>query len=168
MHAEILLFRARGVFAGIALDGATLRPDDDSNVELYPTKPTNKEIVLGKTEVPAASSELVAALNRYSVSSQANRPLIDWTRAWVSIERLDTSFQPGVFDVRDKGIHPRHAAAGDVRRCAMRHPSFGDGNKHNLFHPTQDLSRDQDIPHHPTFPHHCGEWFCLDRHLKSP
>ena len=74
MHAEILSYsRARGVFAGIALDGATLRPDDDSNVELYPTKPTNKEIVMGKTEAPAAASQLIAALNRYSARKEAHK-----------------------------------------------------------------------------------------------
>ena len=71
MHAEILSYsRARGVFAGIAIDGATLRPDDDSNVELYPTKPSNKEIVMGKTEAPAAASQLIAALNRYSARKE--------------------------------------------------------------------------------------------------
>ena len=36
MHAEILTYsRARGIFAGVSLDGATLRPDDDANAELY-------------------------------------------------------------------------------------------------------------------------------------
>ena len=74
MHAEILTYsRARGVFAGVALDGATLRPDDDSNVELYPTKPTNKEIVMGKTEPPAAASQLIAELNRYSTRKEARK-----------------------------------------------------------------------------------------------
>ena len=74
MHAEILSYsRARGVFAGIALDGATLRPDDDSNAELYPTKPTNKEIVMGKTKAPAAASQLIAELNRYSARKQAQK-----------------------------------------------------------------------------------------------
>ena len=74
MTAEILTYsRSRGVFAGVSLDGATLRPDDDSNVELYPTKPTNKEIVMGKTEAPAAASQLIAALNRYSARKEAHK-----------------------------------------------------------------------------------------------
>jgi lipid-binding SYLF domain-containing protein len=74
MNAEILTYsRARGVFAGIALDGATLRPDDDSNAELYPTKPTNKEIVMGKTKAPAAASQLIAELNRYSARKEARK-----------------------------------------------------------------------------------------------
>jgi len=74
MHAEILTYsRARGVFAGIALDGATLRPDDDSNAELYPTKPTNREIVMGKTDAPAAASQLIEELNRYSARKEARK-----------------------------------------------------------------------------------------------
>jgi lipid-binding SYLF domain-containing protein len=74
MNAEILTYsRARGVFAGVALDGATLRPDDDSNAELYPTKPTNKEIVMGKTKAPAAASQLIAELNRYSARKEARK-----------------------------------------------------------------------------------------------
>jgi len=74
MHAEILTYsRARGVFAGIALDGATLRPDDESNAELYSTKPTNKEIVMGKTKAPAAASQLIEELNRYSARKEAHK-----------------------------------------------------------------------------------------------
>ncbi len=74
MTAEILTYsRSRGVFAGVALDGATLRPDDDSNGELYPTKPTNKEIVAGKTEAPAAASQLIGELNRYSARKDASK-----------------------------------------------------------------------------------------------
>src|ERR1700674_1171161 len=48
MQAEILTYsRSRGVFAGVALDGATLRPDKDSNAEMYEHKQTNTEIVMG-------------------------------------------------------------------------------------------------------------------------
>jgi len=74
MTAEILTYsRSRGVFAGVALDGATLRPDGDANGELYPAKPTNKEIVMGKTEAPEAASELIAELNRYSARKEARK-----------------------------------------------------------------------------------------------
>jgi len=69
MHAEILTYsRARGVFAGISLQGATLRPDKDTNKELYGSALTNQEIVLGgKAKVPAAAADLRAHLSRYSV-----------------------------------------------------------------------------------------------------
>src|SRR2546427_1258346 len=39
MHAQLLTYsRARGLFAGVSLDGATLRPDDDANKDLYGRK----------------------------------------------------------------------------------------------------------------------------------
>lgn len=67
MQAEILTYsRSRGVFAGISLDGATLRPDKDSNAELYGGELTNQEIVVGKSKAPAAASALIAELNKYS------------------------------------------------------------------------------------------------------
>jgi lipid-binding SYLF domain-containing protein len=66
MQAEILTWsRARGVFAGIALNGATLRPDEESNKDLYGTLLSNREIVeRGKT--PAGAGELIDVLTKYS------------------------------------------------------------------------------------------------------
>jgi len=68
MHAEILSYsRARGVFAGISLDGATLRPDNDANAELYGTQVTNREIVTGtKTRRSVNGTRLTADMNKYS------------------------------------------------------------------------------------------------------
>ncbi len=67
MRAEILTWsRARGLFAGISLEGATLRPDGDANQEMYNTETTNKGIVTGNTKSPAAAAKLEAELNRYS------------------------------------------------------------------------------------------------------
>lgn len=67
LHAEILTYsRARGVFAGISLNGATLRPDKESNRELYRRTRTNQQIVMGGTVAPAAASRLRADLSRYS------------------------------------------------------------------------------------------------------
>ncbi len=68
MHAEILSYsRSRGVFAGIALDGATLRPDDETNRELYGKDVDNKEVVKGKAPVPAGPAKtLISSLNKYS------------------------------------------------------------------------------------------------------
>ena len=67
MHAEILTYsRARGLFAGISLEGATLRPDNDWNLELYGKKMSNSEIVLDNTKPPASASRLMAVLNKYS------------------------------------------------------------------------------------------------------
>jgi lipid-binding SYLF domain-containing protein len=67
MRAEILSYsRARGVFAGIALNGATLRPDDDANREIYGKDVDNKDVVAGKLPTPDAAKELLASLNKYS------------------------------------------------------------------------------------------------------
>jgi len=67
MHAEILTWsRARGIFAGISLQGATLRPDEDWNKDLYGSSLTNKEIVLGSTPAPTPAAQLLAVLDKYS------------------------------------------------------------------------------------------------------
>lgn len=67
MNAEILTWsRQRGVFAGIALTGATLRDDTDANRELYGKEYKNRDIIEGNLGVPAAAQPLLAALNKYS------------------------------------------------------------------------------------------------------
>jgi lipid-binding SYLF domain-containing protein len=67
LRAEILTYsRSRGLFAGISLQGATLRPDDDWNRELYGSGVPNEDIVLGTTKAPPASSKLLGALNKFS------------------------------------------------------------------------------------------------------
>ncbi len=67
MHAEILSWsRARGVFAGIALNGATLRPDEETNTELYGKNVTNTELAEGKVKTPAVGRTLTQKLTKYS------------------------------------------------------------------------------------------------------
>jgi lipid-binding SYLF domain-containing protein len=72
MQAEILTYsRSRGVFAGIALNGATLRPDKESNSDLYGSGLTNRQIVMGsKKHSPAAAAQLTANLNKYSARKE--------------------------------------------------------------------------------------------------
>jgi lipid-binding SYLF domain-containing protein len=66
-RAEILTYsRSRGAFAGIALQGATLRPDNDANEELYGKGKLNSDIVQGNTEVPPAANALITSLNKFS------------------------------------------------------------------------------------------------------
>ena len=66
MHAKILSYsRARGVFAGIALTGATLRQDLDQNAEMYGTPTTNEDIVSSNPKPPAGAAGLLAVLGRY-------------------------------------------------------------------------------------------------------
>jgi len=67
MRAEILSWsRSRGVFAGVSLQGATLRQDLDDNGAIYGRKITNKEVVQSNMPVPNAAKPLVSALNKYS------------------------------------------------------------------------------------------------------
>lgn len=67
MHAEILSWsRSQGLFAGLALEGATLRQDLDDNATLYGKKLKNREIVTSGMRAPAAAQKLLALLNKYS------------------------------------------------------------------------------------------------------
>src|SRR5271165_1926990 len=67
MNAEMLSYsRARGLFAGISLEGATLRPDGETNRELYARDATNREILTGDFKTPAVAGKFEDALNRDS------------------------------------------------------------------------------------------------------
>lgn len=67
MRAEILSWsRSRGVFGGIALQGATLRGDEDVDTALYGSGVDRKAVLQGKKPVPAAAKGLVDLLNKYS------------------------------------------------------------------------------------------------------
>lgn len=74
MHAEILSYsRARGVFAGVTLNGSTLRPDKDDNRVLYGADTTPREILTGKVAHPADAAPLYAALRRFMPPRSAHR-----------------------------------------------------------------------------------------------
>src|SRR5581483_9077230 len=67
MHAEILSWsRSQGLFAGLALEGATLRQDLDDNATLYGRKLENREIVTSGVHAPKAAAKLLNLLNKYS------------------------------------------------------------------------------------------------------
>ena len=67
MKAEMLSYsRSRGLFAGISLEGATLRPDQETNRELYGRDATNREILTGDFKTPAGAEKFKHALNRES------------------------------------------------------------------------------------------------------
>jgi len=72
MMAEILAWsRARGVFAGISLQGSTLREDNGENRELYGRDITNREIVTGNTEPPPAAAVLMDAIEKAAAAAAA-------------------------------------------------------------------------------------------------
>src|SRR5271157_1190802 len=68
MHAEILSYsRSRGLFAGVSLDGAVLRADDDANRRLYGQGYEPKQILMdGVASPPAAAKPLDNTLGKYS------------------------------------------------------------------------------------------------------
>lgn len=67
MHADILSWsRSQGLFAGVALEGATLRQDLDDNASIYGKPLHNREIVSNRRRIPASASKLIYMLNQYS------------------------------------------------------------------------------------------------------
>src|SRR6201988_476788 len=75
MRAEILSSsRSRGLFAGVSLEGSTLRPDDDASADVYGRKITAKEIVLGnKIAVPASGRPLVRVLQKNAPHNESEK-----------------------------------------------------------------------------------------------
>jgi lipid-binding SYLF domain-containing protein len=64
MQAEILTYsRSRGLFAGVSLEGSTLRPDKDGNALVYGSPIPPREIVKGSTAVPSAAKAMIDLLN---------------------------------------------------------------------------------------------------------
>jgi lipid-binding SYLF domain-containing protein len=68
MRAEILTYsRSRGLFAGVSLEGSTLRPDNDANGKLYGRELAARDIVLyGRARAPASAKQLIVTLNEKS------------------------------------------------------------------------------------------------------
>jgi lipid-binding SYLF domain-containing protein len=68
MRAEVLSYsRARGLFAGLSLEGSTVRPDNDANERIYGKKVEAESIVFkGAVAVPPAAQKMVGYLNQKS------------------------------------------------------------------------------------------------------
>jgi lipid-binding SYLF domain-containing protein len=75
MRAEILSYsRSRGLFAGVSLEGSTLRPDNDGNERLYGKGVSGQEIVINsRVRAPASAKLLVGTLNRKSPRNESGR-----------------------------------------------------------------------------------------------
>jgi lipid-binding SYLF domain-containing protein len=68
LRAEILSYsRSRGLFAGVALKGSTLRSDDEDNKDLYGSKVKHEDILRGKVPVPVAAKPLLETISKYSI-----------------------------------------------------------------------------------------------------
>jgi lipid-binding SYLF domain-containing protein len=72
MKAQMLSYsRSRGLFGGVSLSGATLRPDGDANENLYGRKLKPEEIIAGKVQMPPEAEQLISGLQKsQSVSAQ--------------------------------------------------------------------------------------------------
>jgi lipid-binding SYLF domain-containing protein len=75
MRAEILSYsRSRGIFAGISLEGTSLRPDDDATEQVYGRKLSVREIVTGTTvAVPASGRALVDVLQKRAPFNESGK-----------------------------------------------------------------------------------------------
>ena len=79
MRAEILSYsRARGLFAGISLEGTSLRPDNDANKDVYGRALTARQIVTGAPiTVPEWGRHLVSVLEKAAPRNESKKPTID-------------------------------------------------------------------------------------------
>jgi SH3 domain-containing YSC84-like protein 1 len=74
MQAEMLTYsRSRGLFAGVSLEGSTLRSDDDATEAVYGKKLSARDVVLGTLEVPKDAKPLIDLLNRRSPKNLSER-----------------------------------------------------------------------------------------------
>ncbi len=75
MRAEILSYsRARGLFAGVSLEGTSLRPDNDANKDVYGRKLTARRIVMGTgISVPESGRHLVAVLEKAAPRNESQK-----------------------------------------------------------------------------------------------
>jgi len=75
MRAEILTYsRARGLFAGVSLEGSTLRPDNDANRKLYKKELHASDIVLHHAvRAPVSAKQLITVLNAKSPRNKSKR-----------------------------------------------------------------------------------------------
>jgi SH3 domain-containing YSC84-like protein 1 len=75
LRAEILSYsRARGLFAGVSLEGTSLRPDDDASEQVYGRKLTARSIVLGdRVSVPESGRQLVRVLEKNAPHNESQK-----------------------------------------------------------------------------------------------
>jgi lipid-binding SYLF domain-containing protein len=75
LRSEVLSYsRSRGLFAGVSLEGSTLRPDDDATAAVYHRKLTAREIVIsGEATIPASGRHLVAVLQKYAPRNESKQ-----------------------------------------------------------------------------------------------
>jgi SH3 domain-containing YSC84-like protein 1 len=126
MRAEILSWsRSRGVFAGLSLEGATLRPDGKENRKLYGRRISNKEILETGAATPPATRPLVALLNRYSGMSNTSASNINTESLSKPGGRLLLSEKEIHFATGQSAVPPEaEAVLSDVARKLNDNPTW--------------------------------------------
>jgi SH3 domain-containing YSC84-like protein 1 len=123
MKAEILSWsRSHGVFAGLSLEGATLRQDQDENAKLYGKPLTNEEILTGTVKRPATAATFLAQLQRFSgkgtpstvvaAKSQQRQPVQNNPSETASVSAQDRSSQTASDADNTVNNKPDHAGTG--------------------------------------------------------
>jgi lipid-binding SYLF domain-containing protein len=123
MKAEILSWsRSHGVFAGLSLEGATLRQDQDENAKLYGKPLTNEEILTGTAKRPATAATFLAQLQRFSgkgtppavvaAQSQQRQPVQNNPSETASVSAQDRSSQTASDADNTVNNKPDHAGSG--------------------------------------------------------
>jgi lipid-binding SYLF domain-containing protein len=121
MRAEILSYsRSRGVFAGISLEGSTLRPDDEASEQVYGHAIKAKDIVRGdKTHVPATGRHLVRILEKSAPHNESKQAL-------AKLDRRGT-LNPAEFSPTRRGLHFQ-------RNRAVKFPAGQSPSANNMNH----------------------------------
>jgi len=103
LKAEMLSWsRSRGAFAGLSLEGATLRPDNDENRKLYRREITNKEILQSAVAPPQGTRPFIAILNRYSGGPVTNALVtesLNTTGGRLALREREIHFASGSADI---------------------------------------------------------------------
>jgi lipid-binding SYLF domain-containing protein len=74
METEILTYsRAKGVFAGLTVEGASIRRDDDSMKAIYGPRVSTKNVLLGKVAAPASANSFLAAVRGAKAQAVASK-----------------------------------------------------------------------------------------------
>ena len=123
MKAEILSWsRSQGVFAGLSLEGATLRQDQDENAKLYGKPLTNEEILTGSVKRPATAATFLAQLQRFSgkgtppavvaAKNQQRKPVQNNPSETASVSAQNSSSQTASDADNTVNNQPDHAGSG--------------------------------------------------------
>ena len=82
MRAEVLTYsRARGVFAGLELNGAVIKQDDDDTRILYGKEVPFKDILTGRVRAPQGSERFLSAVRKYAAEAKQERGAVETPKA---------------------------------------------------------------------------------------